>query len=191
MIYMAIVNIGWLVFALVWAMAAVTAKRSARGPGWGGQVGVRVTAAVFIYLLIRAIRAGWGASVLSTVVSALSNPVLNVAGLVLFVAGIGLAVWARLYLGRNWGMPMSLRQGHELVTSGPYRFVRHPIYSGILLAVVGSILVGEFWWLAVLPVVIVYFVYSALTEERMMGEQFPGAYPEYMKRTKMLIPFAL
>lgn len=59
-------------------------------------------------------------------------------GLVLFALGLGFAIWARMHIGRNWGTPMSQKDGAELVTSGPYHLVRHPIYSGILLAGIGT-----------------------------------------------------
>jgi protein-S-isoprenylcysteine O-methyltransferase Ste14 len=86
-------------------------------------------------------------------------------------------------------MPMSLREGHELVTSGPYAFVRHPIYTGLMLAVVGSALTESLTWLLVFPLYFAYFIISARTEEKMMLAQFPGTYPAYRRRTKMLIPF--
>ena len=96
----------------------------------------------------------------------------------LFVAGLALAVWARIYLGRNWGMPMSERAEPELVTSGPYRFVRHPIYSGILLAVLGSALCTTLFWLAALVLLGAYFIYSARVEERTDDQLVPVAVPE-------------
>jgi protein-S-isoprenylcysteine O-methyltransferase Ste14 len=86
-------------------------------------------------------------------------------------------------------MPMSLREGHELVTTGPYAFVRHPIYSGILLAVVGTTLVKGFPSIVLLAAFFAYFVYAANVEERNMMRQFPNEYPAYVNRTKMLIPF--
>ena len=64
-----------------------------------------------------------------------------------FVLGLALAVWARVYLGRNWGMPMSRRADPELVTTGPYRRVRHPIYSGLILAMAGTAIAVSLYWL--------------------------------------------
>jgi protein-S-isoprenylcysteine O-methyltransferase Ste14 len=100
-------------------------------------------------------------------------------------------VWARIYLGRNWGMPMTEKDEPELVTAGPYRFVRHPIYSGLLLAMVGSALATNLVWLIFLVVLGSYFVYSAQVEECNMTRTFPRAYPGYKAQTKMLIPFVL
>lgn len=110
-------------------------------------------------------------------------------GVGLCLVGFGWAFWARAHLGRNWGIPMSLRQDHELVTSGPYAYVRHPIYTGILLAMFGSILAVDLLWLVLFAMAFVYFLVSARTEEKMMFAQFPDAYPAYRRRTKMLIPF--
>ena len=112
-------------------------------------------------------------------------------GLVLCLAGFLFAIWARLYLGGNWGVPMSLREQHELVTTGPYARVRHPIYSGLLLAGLGTVLTLGMQWLPAMVLVGVFFVLSARTEEKMLSEQFPDAYPSYRRRTKMLIPFVL
>ncbi|EQD68326.1 Isoprenylcysteine carboxyl methyltransferase [mine drainage metagenome] len=105
------------------------------------------------------------------------------------VAGFAFAIWARAYLGGNWGIPMSMRQGHELVTCGPYARVRHPIYSGLVLAGLGTVLALGVMWLPALVLVGLFFVMSAHTEERMLAEHFPAAYPPYKARTRMLIPF--
>jgi protein-S-isoprenylcysteine O-methyltransferase Ste14 len=85
-------------------------------------------------------------------------------------------------------MPMTRHESPELVTSGPYRFVRHPIYTGILFMLVGTSLLHP---VAAVPsaVFIAYFVYSARREESDMERQFPNAYPGYRQRSKMLIPF--
>jgi protein-S-isoprenylcysteine O-methyltransferase Ste14 len=107
------------------------------------------------------------------------------------VSGLGLAVWARIYIGRNWGMPMTEKDEPELVTSGPYELVRHPIYSGILLALVGTSLATNIYWLFVALVIAVYFIYSARVEERSLTRTFPTAYPSYRAKTKMLIPLVL
>ena len=84
---------------------------------------------------------------------------------------------------------MSQKDDPELVTSGPYRLVRHPIYSGILTAGVGTAVALSWAWLIAVALGSVYFVYSATVEERNMTEQFPVAYPAYQRSSKMLIPF--
>ena len=88
-------------------------------------------------------------------------------------------------------MPMSLKEGHELVTTGPYRYVRHPIYTGMLLAILGSALATTRAWLVVFVGMVIYCVYSAWTEERLTLQQFPEQYAQYKRRTKALIPFVV
>jgi protein-S-isoprenylcysteine O-methyltransferase Ste14 len=84
---------------------------------------------------------------------------------------------------------MSLREGHELVTSGPYAYVRHPIYSGLMLAMIGSAFTAGLLWLLGPVLYFIYFIFAARSEEKTMLTQFPDAYPAYRRRTKMLIPF--
>lgn len=86
-------------------------------------------------------------------------------------------------------MPMTLKEGHELVTTGPYRYVRHPIYTGMFLAILGSALITGRVFLLILAGMAIYCIYSARTEERLMLEQFPEQYAQYKRRTKAIIPF--
>ena len=109
----------------------------------------------------------------------------------MFAFGIAVAIWARIHLGRNWGMPMTTKAEPELVTSGPYRFVRHPIYSGLLAGVLGTALATNLIGLIIVAVLGAYFHHSASVEERNLTATFPTAYPAYRAATKMLIPFVL
>jgi protein-S-isoprenylcysteine O-methyltransferase Ste14 len=84
---------------------------------------------------------------------------------------------------------MSRKNDPELVSSGPYRLVRHPIYSGILLAIIGTALALSWAWLIAAAMAGGYFAYSAIIEERNLTEQFPDTYPAYKRSTKMLVPF--
>ena len=118
-----------------------------------------------------------------------TDPLREGIGLVLFVAGLALAIWARMNLGRNWGTPMSQKDEPELVTTGPYRLVRHPIYSGILAAGLGTAVALSWWWVFAVGVAGIYFTYSATAEERFLMGQFPDSYPAYKRSTKMLVPF--
>ena len=94
-------------------------------------------------------------------------------------------------IGRNWAPPATCRTDTELVTSGPYALVRHPIYGGILLMMVGTAIgLIPTWWL-VAAAAGIYFFYSARAEERFMTERFPDSYPAYRARTKMLIPLLI
>ena len=173
------ISVGWIVFWIYWLASAAASKESVSG-GWRTRLtGVSVIAVIVIAVAFR------GSAV------ATHSVILGAIGAVLFVCGIALAVWARLHLGRNWGMPMTQRAEPELVTSGPYRFVRHPIYSGLLTAMLGTALVNNLLGLIVVAVLVAYFYYCGIIEERNLTTTFPTAYPEYKSRTKMLIPFLL
>lgn len=112
------------------------------------------------------------------------------AAAVVTAAGLAFAVWARVHIGRNWSGTVTLKQGHELVVSGPYALVRHPIYTGLLLAIVGSALArGE--WRGVLAVAIAWAALwrKLRLEERWMVEAFGERYEGYRQRVPALIPF--
>jgi protein-S-isoprenylcysteine O-methyltransferase Ste14 len=171
--------IGWGLFWIYWLVSAVTAKRGSR-PGRSRAEGLLI--AVLAFVLIR---------LLGGARDPVHSLVLQILGVIFFVSGLGLAVWARVHIGRNWGMPMTQQQEPELVTSGPYRLVRHPIYSAILLALLGTAFATYIHLLIVVGMAAAYFVYSAREEERFLTTAFPTAYPAYSAKTKMLIPFVL
>ena len=173
------IGVVWALFWIGWLAVAFTAKRSTNRRFFLGPRGV---AAIALVILLRGVHGG-SLEVHSVLV--------GVIGAVLFAAGIALAVWARAILGRNWGMPMTQRAEPELVTAGPYGLVRHPIYSGILLGMVGTSLATNLIGLGITLVLGIFFVYSAIVEERNLTATFPSAYPAYRQRTKMLIPYLL
>jgi protein-S-isoprenylcysteine O-methyltransferase Ste14 len=174
-----VIIVGWVAFWIYWLAASFGVKAGqTRSTGF---VGVRVAVILLVLLLVRT-RAFKGHTTTN-------DPLLQGIGLALFLLGLALAIWARLYLGRNWGMPMTQKVDPELVTTGPYRSVRHPIYSGIILAMIGTTIAVSLYWLVAVVVVGGYFVYSAFTEERLMAGLFPESYPAYKRSTKMLIPF--
>ena len=182
-----VVGAGWLLFLAYWWISAVGVKKSVRRPSWKVETAIRVVAVAVIVLLVRApsLRAFLRPPPVP------NDSLVQGAGLAICFAGFALAVWARRHLGRNWGMPMTLKEGHDLVTTGPYRYVRHPIYTGMLVAMLGSALVAGRLWLAVLLAMFLYCLYSARVEEGIMLRQFPAQYAEYKRRTKALIPFVL
>jgi protein-S-isoprenylcysteine O-methyltransferase Ste14 len=174
-----VIGIGWVIFWIAWLIAAFTAKAS-RGR-WSRLAGARIALAIVVVFLFRANLHGG--------VERIDGPVLEGIGLALWIAGIALAVWARLYIGRNWGMPMTRREDPDLVTTGPYRFIRHPIYTGIILAMIGTALAISLFGLIVVAAIAALFAYSASREESFLAGEFPATFPAYKARTKMLIPF--
>jgi protein-S-isoprenylcysteine O-methyltransferase Ste14 len=150
---------------------------------WSRELRIRAVIVVVVIILVRAgVFRHHGLN---------SDPWRAAVGLALFALGLGFAIWARVNIGRNWGTPMAQKVEPELVTSGPYRLVRHPIYSGILVAGVGTAVAFGWLWLIAVTLAGIYFLYSATVEERYLSEQFPDTYPDYKRSTKMLVPFVL
>jgi protein-S-isoprenylcysteine O-methyltransferase Ste14 len=171
--------VGWAAFWVYWLVAAFSTKRG--HIPWSRELRIRAVLVVIVIVLVRfGVFRGHGLH---------TDPWRAGVGLVLFTLGLGFAIWARVHIGRNWGAPMTQKDEPELVTSGPYHLVRHPIYSGILVAGVGTTVALSWVWLIVVGLAGVYFLYSATVEERYLTEQFPETYPDYKRSTKMLVPF--
>ena len=171
--------VGWAAFWVYWVVAALSMKRGR--VSWSRELRVRAVLVVVVIVLIRAgVFRGHGPD---------TDPWRAGVGLALFACGLSFAVWARVHIGRNWGTPMTRKNEPELVTSGPYHLVRHPIYSGILAAGLGTAVALDWLWLIFVLLAGAYFLYSAAVEERFLTEQFPDAYPIYRRSTKMLVPF--
>jgi len=116
--------------------------------------------------------------------------VLNALGLMLTVLGLALAIWARVVLGRNWSGHVTFKENHELILRGPYAFVRHPIYTALLLMFLGTaIAVGTSSSLLGVPILFLSFWIKYRQEEAFMIAHFGDQYRDYMKRVKAIIPF--
>jgi protein-S-isoprenylcysteine O-methyltransferase Ste14 len=113
-------------------------------------------------------------------------------GPALTLAGIAFTIWARVLLGGNWSGNVTLKHGHELVVDGPYRWVRHPIYTGILVALAGTALaLGEWRGVLALAIAAAALWRKLGLEEALMRGQFGDAYARYAERVPALIPFVL
>ncbi|MFK2902661.1 isoprenylcysteine carboxylmethyltransferase family protein [Dyella ginsengisoli] len=121
-----------------------------------------------------------------------SNQWLPLLGVLLLWAGVAFAIWARATLGRNWSAVVQVKRDHELIERGPYRWVRHPIYTGLLMAYLGTTFaLGEWRGLLGTAIVGVSFWFKLKLEERWMREQFGARYEDYMRRVKALLPRVL
>ena len=113
-------------------------------------------------------------------------------GAAVMVAGLLFAVWARVHLGRNWSSSVTIKQGHELITTGPYAVVRHPIYTGILAGFLGmAIAISQVRGFIVFLLIFVAFWIKFRMEEQWMRSQFGEAYATYARQTAALVPYLL
>jgi len=188
---------GWLIFALwlilvaYWVLTPGAARRSVCSRWiWWREIAVRLG---FFALIVQAVRVAMVNHRLpdARLYALNTNTLAGIMGLLVSVYGVGLAILGRACLNRNWRMPMSNKKRAALVTTGPYARVRHPIYGGMLLAMVGSAFGQSVLWLLPLIVYGPHFILSARREEKQLSAEFPEDYPAYMKRTKMLLPFVL
>jgi protein-S-isoprenylcysteine O-methyltransferase Ste14 len=181
----------WLVFLVYWAVAAIGVKRNVEATPWWKQSALRlaIAALVVVAFYVPAVRRTL--RLVQAHVHAADGTLMAAIGTLLVCLGIALAISARVYLGRNWGTPMSRKENPELVTGGPYGFVRHPIYGGIILAMLGTMIGLTVVWLLPLILFVPYFIYCARREQEFMCQQFGETYRAYMRRTKMLVPFVV
>jgi protein-S-isoprenylcysteine O-methyltransferase Ste14 len=178
-----------IVFVVWWIVAAFFVKRTVgRDSRWP-----RVLVVAALLVLARALaprgidlRVGAG-----TVLWRYSRTVGIAADLVT-AAGLVVTLWARAVLAGNWSAVVVIKEGHELIERGPYRYVRHPIYSGILMMFLGVVVIdGRLGAAIVFAVVLAGLWFKSRLEERLLTRHFPAAYPTYQARTAALIPFLL
>lgn len=182
------VNIPWLIFLLVWALAAIGTKRSERVQHSASQLihGFLIIGG-FTFLFWGRLGIGvlaWRFVPDSTTVGAV--------GLALTSAGIAVAIWARFFLGRNWSGVVTIKRDHSLVRRGPYAIVRHPIYAGLVLAMIGSALsIGELRCLLGIALALTHWWFKTRMEEQFLLDEFGADYAQYRREVKALIPFVL
>ena len=175
----------WETLALVWLVGLAFTKRTVRSQDPGTRLfHLALIALGFTLLSNRWFTQGWlGIRFIPPLAS------VEMTGLVLTLAGCFFAIWARLTLGGNWSGRATVKADHELITRGPYAIARHPIYTGLLVAVVGTALANGEWHAVVALIVIgLAFLVKMSQEERLMMQTFPAAYPAYRQRVKALIP---
>lgn len=118
--------------------------------------------------------------------------IVGLIGLTFASLGAGIALWSRILLGKNWSIAVQQKEDHELIQRGPYRLVRHPIYSGLLLLFTGhALIVGDYRAILAVVIVFVSFWFKSKKEETMLTELFGNHYRDYQKNTKAIIPFIL
>jgi len=182
------IELVWMLVGIYWLLAAFQSKPVARRERWYSRLGHIVMMALALFLLFKR---STGIAVLEARLIP-ENPGIAWAGFCITIAGCAFAVWARVLLGSNWSATVTLKQNHELVRRGPYAVVRHPVYSGFLLGMLGTALaLGEFRGLIACALAFTAWFVKSRTEEKFLAEQFGEAYAGYCRQVKQLIPFVL
>src|SRR5215471_444194 len=178
----------WLVFVAIWVIGSVSTKRTVYRETRGQRLRYWVLLVIAYFLLLYGRRLPFPLNL--RIVPHVAPTAWTAA--VLCIMGLVFAVWARVTLGRNWSGVVTLKQGHELVERGPYRFVRHPIYTGILTMFFATALaLGHLAGFAATLLLFASFWIKLRDEEQLMLQQFPDRYAAYRRRVKRIIPFVL
>jgi protein-S-isoprenylcysteine O-methyltransferase Ste14 len=175
----------WLVFAVYWILSALKQKAEKRREPWMERMGHMLPMlAVFLLFDWQAARYGWlGARFVPF------SMAVGIAGLGLTAAGVMLAIWARWHIGQNWSAVVSIRADHELIGTGPYRTMRHPIYTGILLALAGTgLLAGEMRVLMAFGIAWTAFYLKARKEEAWLAREFGEEFAAHARKKGMFLP---
>ncbi len=179
------IDFAWITIGAVWLIASLQTKRAVLIQSMGSRA-VQALLTVLAYFLLFSDETAIGLLGYRLLPPSLEWAWIG-AGLVF--AGLLFALWARFFLGANWSSRVTVKQNHELVRSGPYGLVRHPIYSGFLLAILGTALAfGEVRSFLAVVFAFAGFKLKSLTEEQFMLGQFGEAYAQYKRDVKSLIP---
>jgi len=175
----------WTGFGILWLLWALKTKPVQARESAGSRISyIIATVAAFYALFSGEIPFAWMQWRILP-----RTPWIEVLGVVLTVAGLAFAIWARAYLGGNWSSSVTLKVGHQLVRTGPYRWVRHPIYSGIILAMIGTAIErGKLRGVVAVVLLWIGFTIKSRIEERLMVATFGPDYQDYSRSTGALFP---
>jgi len=180
-----LVEIPWVVFVVYWAATALKTRRTISRESFTSRYGILFLEVVGFVLLFNETV---GIGVLGRHIFPRTYA-LALAGIALTWVGIAIALWARWHLGQYWSARVTLKEGHQLIRSGPYAYFRHPIYSGLDLAGIGTALAIDRWRsVAGVVIIVVGYWMKARKEESMLSQQFGEAFLEHRQHTGFLLP---
>ncbi len=176
----------WVALGIVWLVARLFQKRIAERQDLWGSVSWLPLYLLGFVLLWLGVRGPLATRILPP------TTIIETAGLLLTVAGLVLAVWARIVLGANWSGTVALKKDHELILTGPYALVRHPIYTALILMYLGTVIAigAASGLLGLLPFTVSFWI-KLKAEERLMLKAFGKRYEAYKKEVKALVPGVL
>ena len=175
----------WILFTIYWLVSALKRKKTKQRESMAHRLTYTLPIVVVFYLLYDA---RLGIAWLGTYFMPHTTEV-QWAGVAVMVFGLGIACWARVHLGTNWSGVVTLKEGHELIRTGPYRNIRHPIYTGILIGFLGwAIVGGQVRGLIGMVVVWLSFYIKAKREEKFLAQEFGAKFEEHTQHTGMFLP---
>ena len=178
----------WAAVGIVWLIGALVSKRAVRRQAAGSLL-LHMAIMVAAFLLLFFARLSVGPLAWRFVPE---SPLIAWTGFVVTAVGCAFAIWARLLLGGNWSSSVTVKRDHRLIRKGPYTIVRHPIYTGLLLGLLGTALaLGEVRGLVGLALAFIGWRMKSRIEEGFMTAEFGAEYTEYQRQVKALIPFVL
>jgi protein-S-isoprenylcysteine O-methyltransferase Ste14 len=179
------VSYAWIVLVVFWFVSAWRVKRTAEAEPRAARL-VHIVTMVLAYLLLFDLNLRLG--VLNQRFLPIS-PAATATGVLFTWAGIAFAIWARVHIGQYWSARVTLKEDHKLISTGPYKYVRHPIYTGLLAATVGTAFaIGRWQGLIGATIILFAHILKARKEERLMTSHFGAAYEDYRLHTGFLIP---
>lgn len=180
-----VVNDLWIVFAAYWLISALKRKKTKQRESIVDRL-VYISPLVIAFFLLYNPRANFSWLGTYFVPHTLA---VQWAGVSIMAAGVAIAIWARMHLGTNWSGVVTLKEGHELIRTGPYRNIRHPIYTGILMAFLGNVIVnGQVRGLIALAIIWASFFIKARREEAFLTQEFGSKFDEHTRHTGMFLP---
>ena len=183
-----IVRACWTIFLVVWLLAAVSTRRSVYRERREQRRRYSILLVIGYLLLINGRRLPYPLDICIIP----HTGTMAWTGAFLCIAGLAFSVWARATLGRNWSATVTLKEGHELIERGPYRLVRHPIYTGMMTMFLATVIVlGHLGGIVGAVLVFISFWIKLGDEEKLMLKQFPDQYAGYQQRVKRIIPFVV
>ena len=178
-------KLAWMVFALYWMVSAFELKAVKQRESISQRLQHLLPLGVaYVLLLTVGPDFGWLSKRFIP-----DLPAVNILGVALAFAGVAFAIWARRHLGSNWSGTITLKADHELIRTGPYRWIRHPIYTGMLIAVIGTALAfGELRGILSFLIILAAFYRKALREERFLTQEFGEKFATHLQNTGMFLP---
>jgi protein-S-isoprenylcysteine O-methyltransferase Ste14 len=182
-----IITTCWFVFILVWFINAFRTKRTVEKQSLASALAHRIPVGLGWWMLaFPRLGPPWNWQIIPRAAF------LRIIGSAICIYGLWFTLWARRTLAGNWSSDVTFKRDHELIRTGPYRIVRHPIYTGLLVMCLGTaIVIGELRVVPSLLLVSIGFWIKLSQEEQLLVRHFPDAYPVYQREVKALVPFVI